>query len=274
MGKEVSVVLHDPPDDHYAFLGGWDAIQWAAPPHPAKADCAVIIDCPTLERIGDVVARIGDGTRVLSIDHHQDNSGFGEVNLVSPAASSSCELIFHLATSMRLEIDARIAAQLYTGILFDTGGFRYSLTTPTTFEVAAALVRRGIRLDRIADRVFGNRSFAEVKQRGKAIESLELRFDGRVASLHLDNAEMAAGDPDQVVNYGLLVRGVEVAFLLKEQEPGKYRISLRSRDRVDVSRIAARFSGGGHARASGCRLEGTREEVEQALLDAIGKHLN
>ena len=274
MGKKAAIVLHDPPDDHYAFLDGWEAIQRAAPPNPPKADRAIVVDCPGLERIGDVATHIGGNTHILNIDHHKDNPGFGEANLVSPTASSSSELVFHLATSMGLEIDARIAAQLYTGILFDTGGFRYSLTTPTTFEAAASLVRCGIRLEQIADQVFGNRSLAEVKQRGQAIDSLALHSDGRVASLHLNLAEMEAGDPDEVVNYGLLVTGVEVALMLKEQEPGKYRISLRSRDRVDVSQIAARFSGGGHARASGCRLEGSREEVEKELLDAIGKHLH
>lgn len=274
MGKNAVVILHDPPDEHYAFLDGWDAIRVAAPPRPPKADRAIIVDCPGLERIGDAATHIGGNTHILNIDHHKGNPGFGEANLVSSGVSSSCELIFHLATSMGLAIDASIATQLYTGIIFDTGGFRYALATPTTFEVAASLVRCGVRLDQIADQVFGNRSLAEVKQRGQAIDSLALHFDGRVASLHLSHAEMEAGDPDEVVNYGLLVKGVEVAVLLKEQEPGKFRISLRSRDEVDVSQIAARFSGGGHTRASGCRLEGSREEVEKELLDAIGKHLH
>jgi len=274
IGKKAAVILHDEPDEHYDFLDGWNAIQQVAKGPQDYSDYAIVLDCPSLERIGDVQKHIGGKTRILNIDHHKGNLRFGEANLVSSEASSSSELIYHLAADAGLRIDAATAAQLYTGILFDTGGFRFSLTTATTFEIAAELVRDGIRLDLIADRVFGNKSFAEVKQLGRAIDSLSLHFDGRVSALHLGYEDMRAGDPEEVVNYGLLVKGVEVAVLLKEQQPGKYRISLRARDRVDVSQIAARFGGGGHAKASGCRLEGTRESVERELLNAIEKHLN
>lgn len=273
-GKKVDIVLHDPPDEHYDFLAGWETIrQVAAGPQP-RSDYAVILDCPSLERIGDVQKHIGGNTRILNVDHHKDNLRFGEANLVSAEVSSSSEMIYHLIAAVGLEIDADTATQLYAGILFDTGGFRFSLTTPTTFEVAATLMRAGIRLDYIAERIFGNKPLAEVKQLGRAIDSLELHFDGRVAALRLDYEEMLAGDPEEVVNYGLLIKGVEVAMLLKEQEPGKYRISLRAKDRVDVSQIAARFGGGGHTKASGCRLSGNGADVERELLSAIGKHLH
>jgi len=94
-----------------------------------------------------------------------------------------------------------------------------------------------------------------------------------VAMLYLSRADLEAGDPDEVVNQGLMIKGVEVAVLLKEEEPQQYRVSLRSRDRIDVNQIAGHFGGGGHVKASGCRLKGYREEVERQLLDEIGKHL-
>ena len=231
-------------------------------------------DCSSLDRIGPVRPGLSPDIRLLNIDHHRDNECFGAVNIVEDV-SSTCELLYHLAIGLGYEIDSVAADQLYAGILFDTGGFRFSLTTDTTFEVAADLVRRGARLDAIAQDVFGNKSFGSVKQRGQAIESLVLRLGGRVAVLHLDRKAMSAGEaPDEVVNYGLMIRGVEVAVLLKERAPGCYRISLRSRDEVDVSQVASTFGGGGHARAAGLELTGASEDIVENILAEIDRYLN
>ena len=174
---------------------------------------------------------------------------------------------------MGAEVDAWLAEQLYTGILFDTGSFRYSLTTARSHEVSAELIRCGARLDFIADRVYNNRSFREIKLLGKAVESLSLRGEGRIALLHLSHEDMRMGNPEEVVNYGLMIEGVEVAALLKEEKPGQFRISLRSRSGVDVSAVASHFGGGGHARAAGCRSQGNLASVTAALIGVIEKAL-
>ena len=272
MGKKATVILQDI-SEAYDFLDGWENIQLAAAPPATKQRNAIVLDCPTLERIGDVQHYLDENTRILNIDHHGNGHCFGTANVMLPTASSSCELVYHLARAADLQIDETVAAQLYTGILSDTGSFRYSLTTATTFEVAAELVRHGARLDYISDQLFRNKDFASVKLLGKAIGSLTLYDDGRIATLRLSHADMRSGDAEEVINYGLLVSGVEVAVLLKEQGPESYRISLRSRGQVDVGLIAAHFDGGGHTKASGCRLGGSAEEVEQKLLDEIRKHL-
>ena len=272
MGKKASIILQDI-SPAYDFLDGWKNIQLAAAPPATKQRNAIVLDCPTLERIGDVQHYMDEDTRILNIDHHENGQCFGTANVMLPTASSCCELVYHLAKAADLQIDATVAAQLYTGILFDTGSFHYSLTTATTFEVAAALVRHGARLDYISDQLFRNKDFASVKLLGKAIDSLTLHDDGRIATLHLSHADMRSGDAEEVINYGLLVKGVEVAVLLKEHELDSYRISLRSRNQIDVGLIAAHFDGGGHAKASGCRLRGAAEEVEHKLLNEIRKHL-
>lgn len=272
LGKRADIGLPDPPADQCYFLDGWDDVRHYADLDLASYHSAIVVDCPSLDRTGPVAENLGDGTRILNIDHHRGNEGFGAINLVDDV-SSTCEFVYHLATGLGYEIDAAMATQLYTGIIFDTGGFRFSLTKPATFEAAAALVQKGVRLDYIADHVFGNKSFRSVKQLGVAIDSMELHRENRVAVLHLTREEMQAGDPDEVVNYGLMVKGVEVAVLLKEQDPGRYRISLRSRDTIDVSQIAGVFGGGGHARASGLRLEGERGEITEKILAEIGRSL-
>lgn len=273
LGKRADIGLPEPPAGQCSFLAGWDGVRHFADLDLSRYRCAIVADCPSLDRIGPVRPRLSPDIRLLNIDHHQDNECFGAVNIVEEV-SSTCELLYHLASGLGYEVDAVAAAQLYAGILFDTGGFRFSLTTATTFEVAANLVRRGACLDAIAQDVFGNKSFGSVKQRGQAIESLVLRLGGRVAVLHLDREAMSAGEPDEVVNYGLMIQGVEVAVLLKERAPGCYRVSLRSRDKVDVSQVASTFGGGGHARAAGLELTGVPQDIVEDILTEISRHLN
>lgn len=269
MGKNSKIVLHDLPNEFYRFLDGWEHVTKVPEGHVEPAPYAVVLDSPNLSRIGDVARCIGENTQILNIDHHKDTDPFGTVNLVSTDVSSASEFVFHLAMKCEREIDPTMAAQLYTGILFDTGGFRYSLTTPETFEVAAALVRKGAELDYIADQLFNNKTFDSVKLIGKAVQSMELHFDNRAAVLDLAYGDLGSGDPEDIVNYGLLVRGVQVALLLREEERGKYRVSLRSRDEVDVRAIASQFDGGGHTKASGCRVEGDLTTVKDKLLEAV-----
>ncbi len=273
LGKEAHIGLPDAPAGQCEFLAGWDGVHYIEDLADQDFTHAIVTDSPSIDRVGDAQKYLS-GLPILAMDHHKSDATFGQVNLVSTKISSTCEMVFHLAQAGGWPLDAEAAAALYTGIIFDTGGFRFSLTTPTTFEVAAALTRLDIRLDRLADQLFGNKSYGAVKQLGSAIDSLTLYHDERVAVLHLDAETMRASDPDEVVNYGLLIKGVQVAVLLKEQDPGPYRVSLRSQESIDVNAIAGAFNGGGHARAAGCRLEGNREDVTQKLLAEIGRHLS
>ena len=272
LGKRADIGLPEPPAEQCYFLAGWSDVHHYADLDLSGYGSAIIVDCPSLDRIGPVRENLPSGIRILNIDHHHGNDNFGEINLAEDI-SSTCELVYHLVAGLGYEIDAAMATQLYTGIIFDTGSFRFSLTKPSTFAVAGALVQLDVRLDDIANHVFGNKSFGSVKQLGLAIDSMQLHLADRVAVLLLDREGMQAGDPDEVVNYGLMVKGVEVAVLLKEQEPRRYRVSLRSRDTVDVSEVAGLFGGGGHSRASGLRLEGEASEITETILAEIGRYL-
>ena len=271
-GKSATVILNDVPD-RFDFLPGFDEIQRADEREGMAADAAVVLDCPSLDRIGSVGNCLGTGTAILNIDHHKGNRYFGIANLVSEEVSSTCELLFHLFAAMDLKIDAPLAEKLYTGILFDTGSFRYSLTTSRSHEAAAQLIRCGARLDFVADRLYNNRSLGEIKLLGKAVESLSLHGEGRIALLHLSHSDMRMGDPEEAVNYGMMIKGVEVAALLKEEKPGQFRVSLRSRSEVDVSAVASRLGGGGHERAAGCRRQGDLAAVTDAVIGEIEKVL-
>lgn len=273
LDKKATVVLQDVPEEPYEFLDGFSTITPVDSIPVAVAPCAVVLDCPGLDRIGRVQDCLDGQTRILNIDHHGGNAHFGAVNLVSEDVCSTSELLYHLAIAMGVPIDPALAEQLYTGILFDTGGFRYSLTTPTSMEAAADLVRCGARLDFVADRIYNNNSLASIKLIGRAIDSLELSTGGRVAFLYLSADDMRRGDPEAAVNYGLRIKGVEVSLLLKEEVPQRYRVSLRSRERIDVRAVATRFGGGGHTRAAGCSIEGTVESAKAALLAEVVRQL-
>ena len=272
MGKPATIVLDDV-SGRFDFLPGFGEIQQANGLEGMGADAALVLDCPSLDRIGSVANFLGPDTSILNVDHHKGNQQFGTANLVSEEVSSTCELLFHLFAAMEVEIDAPLAEQLYTGILFDTGSFRYSLTTSRSHEVAAQLIRCGARLDFVADRLYNNRSLGEIKLLGKAVESLSLRGEGRIAVLHLSHDDLRMGDPEEVVNYGMMIKGVEVAALLKEEKPGQFRVSLRSRNEIDVSAVASRLGGGGHERAAGCRRQGDLASVTAAVIGEIEKVL-
>ena len=272
-GKQARIVLAEVPAPRYRFLTGVESIAVRSGGEVLPAAWAVVLDAPSLARTGPVAAHVGPHTQVLNLDHHPDNRRFGTANLVSAEVSSTCELVYHLAVAMGQAIDAETAAALYAGILFDTGGFRFSLTTATTLEVGAALVRAGADLDRIAERLFSSKPLPEVLQLRSALCTLALYAGDRIAVMYLDHAAMAAGDPEEVVNYGLMIEGVQVAVLVRENEPGQHRVSLRSRATVDVAQVAAQFGGGGHRRAAGCRLEAPRDTVVTQLLAAIEPRL-
>ena len=272
LGKDSTAVLEERPGDAYAFLPGTAGIV-EAPAAGGGHRRAVVLDCSSLARTGPVAECLADGASVLNIDHHPDNQRFGSANLASDAVSSTCEMLYHLAVHMDLELDRSLSELLAAGLLFDTCCFRYSLTTPESMEVGADLRRRGARLDRVADGLYSNATLGSVKLIGRAIDSLELHCKDRFALLGLNRRDLALGDPEAIVNYGLMVRGVEAAALIREQEPGRFRVSLRSRDDVDVSAVARRFGGGGHAQASGCSIEGEAAAVRSRLLAAVEEAL-
>lgn len=273
IGRSCRIVLHDREVDlKYRFLSGFDRIE-SYPTSPFRPSCAILVDTPSLARIGDVAKLIGENAHILNIDHHASNARFGDINLVDEDACATSELIFALAKALRLRIDDEMATQLYTGIMFDTGRFRYS-NLRRAFPVAAKLLNLGADPATIAEAVYGGKSFQTVKVLGQALASLETHLGDRVAFMVLPHSAVRlTADLDGIVDYAISISGVLVAALLKEQKPSQFRVSLRSRGAFDVNELARAFQGGGHPNASGCCIEGDALHVKQALLKAIRKRL-
>jgi phosphoesterase RecJ-like protein len=275
LDRSCHVLIHDKEaDPKYNFLEGFEKIKTYRSSSRVRFPASILVDTPNVSRAGDVARLITDKVRILNIDHHASNGRFGDINLVDEGACSTAELIFALARSLRLRIDAELATQLYTGIAFDTGRFRYS-NLQRAFPAAASLLNLGADPATIAEAVYGKKSFQSVKALGQALASLELHLQGRVAMMVLPHSTVRlATDLDGIVDYAISISGVVVAALLKEQKPGQFRVSLRSRGVFDVNRLAREFEGGGHPNASGCSVVGDAVSVKKALLKAIRTRLN
>ena len=215
----------------------------------------------------------------LAIDHHGTNSGFAKELYVDASSASCCEIIADVIHLLGVEWNERIAGALYTGVSTDTGCFRYSNTTAKSHELAARIYASGLcdtpQLNKL---LFETKSRARVALEQSAISGMEFALDGRIAiitisleALHKANCEPC--DVEGVTSIPRAIEGVEAGITLRELENGNFKVSLRTNNRVDASRICAMFGGGGHIRAAGFECSGTPFDIKVALVDAIGRVL-
>lgn len=271
------VVADETPDRKYRFLPGYDRIESVYSSIPVVPRLVVVDTTTSKKRIGDVADLIGPATKTLVIDHHVDADEKGDVRVIDPDASSVSELIFLLinwhARRSNSGFTSEIATCLYAGIVFDTKLFKHS-HPERALRAAAELVTHGADPQQIAENMFSHQTYQTVKTLGFALSNLTLHENGQISTLYVDHKIHAMnGDLDGVVDHAMSIDGVEVALFFKEQEPGQQRVSLRSRKKVDVNRIARQFGGGGHIRASGCEIKGTVDEVQARLLSVVREQL-
>ena len=274
--KHRIVIADETPDRKYRFLPGYDRIESVhnsglATPVPRL----VVVDTTTSKkRIGDVADLIGPVTKTLVIDHHVDTGEKSDVRVIDSEASSTSELIYLLINRhTRRSMTPEIATCLYAGIAFDTKLFKHS-HPERALRAAAELVTYGADPQQIAENMFSHQTYQTVKTLGFALSNLTLHENGQISTLYVDHKIHAMnGDLDGVVDHAMSIDGVEVALFFKEQKPGQQRVSLRSRGKVDVNRIARRFDGGGHVRASGCEIKGAIDEVQARLLSVVREQL-
>lgn len=278
MGKSFHVICADPPQDKLGFLHAYNIIETFDEAMKGKLsfNAAIIVDVPHMDRVGATATLLKKDAKLLVIDHHISCEHFGTVNLVIPEAAASAQIIAMLYDELGKTFDANSAEALYVGLSIDTGRFRFSNVTPAVFRLAARLVEAGAAPDILADLLYYNDPIETKIGLAKVIESIELHDGGKTAIAWLDydfmNSEVGKKmDDEGFVNQPLAIKGVQTAFLIREKEKGKLRISLRSRtDDVDVNNLAEKFGGGGHARASGCRMEGVSiDEAKKLLLAAL-----
>lgn len=259
----------------FGYLAGYDAILHET--DEERYELCICLDCGDEERLGAFGVYLANASKSLCLDHHITNTRFCEVNLVSENASSTCEVLFEQLDDEK--IDKAAAECLYTGLIHDTGVFKYSCTSARTMEIAGKLMAKGIDFGSIIDNSFYKKTYVQNQILGRALLESITFLDGKCIFSALRQSEMEfygvnGKDMDGIIDQLRLTEGVEVAIFMYQTGPQEFKVSLRSQNAVDVSRIASYFGGGGHVRAAGCTMSGRIHDVVNNLSLHIAKQLD
>jgi phosphoesterase RecJ-like protein len=265
----------------YATLPGLDLLV-PATEIPANPDLLVTFDTGSTDRLGSLADRVEAAADVLVVDHHVTNTRFGTVNLIDEAAAATAVVVVGLLDRMGVELTAEIAAPVYTGLVTDTGSFKYAATTPQVHELAARLLATGIRHDIISRRIWDTAPFAYVQLLGAVceravLESAEVGGLGlvwtTVGAQDLDRLGLALSDVEGVIDVLRTAEEAEVAAVLKiDPADGLLKVSTRSKGAIDVGAVCLALGGGGHRFAAGFTsdedVDTTMKRLRQALATA------
>jgi len=272
-GKTATVYNQDETPGHYRFLPGAAVIVNDLPP-TESFDTAFILDCSELDRVGREAGQIRKIRKIINIDHHVSNNGFCDATLLDAEASSTGELIYRLAEAMALKLTPEMATNLYAAILTDTGGFCYGNTTRDCLVIAGRLVENGAHPQWISENIYENAPLVKIRLLAVVLESLALELNGKVASMIVTQENLTRTCALQEHTEGFVdlprtIEGVEISILFSELEEDYFKLSLRSKGRFNVERVAGMFGGGGHVNAAGCRIRGDIALVKQRVLAQI-----
>lgn len=268
-------VFMEKPADIFSYLKGFGDICSDFTTHN-QYDVFFALDCGDTARLGGVYSIFENATKTVCIDHHISNIGYADVNYIDGGIGSTCEILFDFMDNDK--ISQETAAAIYTGIIHDTGVLKYSNTTSKTLYAAGVLMDKGIPFTKIIDDTFYTKTYVQKQILGRALLESILLFDGKcivsvIRKRDMEFYNITAKDMDGIVNQLLTTEGVEIAIFMYEMESQRYKVSLRSKEVVDVNAVASYFGGGGHVRAAGCTMEGSQYDVINNLTLHIEKQL-
>lgn len=279
LGKEVAAWNDDPVPTKFRFLPHSNLIT-RPPAQPGDFDVVIAVDVSTWSRVGTAAERIRSRRHFINIDHHISNERFAELNWIVPEAPATGQIIYRLIREGGFSLTRDMAICLFAAIFTDTGQFSYASTTAECLRVAAELVETGLNVGEISRHVYESYPYARLQLLQKALADLKLADRKRIAYTWVtrdmfEESGAQREDTEGLIDYARAIDGVVVAVLFEElPEPGKIRISLRSKHpALDVNSIARHFGGGGHREAAGARVTGDPREVEHRVLSAISAAL-
>jgi phosphoesterase RecJ-like protein len=255
LGKHAEVVMHDPVPRIYEVLPFAERVIQADQVN-GNYEAAILLECDSIQR-----TRLQglENQFLISIDHHTSGRPFAHVNWIDPRATATAEMVYRLAREAGVRISPEIATCLYTALMTDTGSFMFKGTNEQTFALARELVLAGADPAQCARNIYFAHSTAKMRLLGAALSNLHR--EGPLAWIWVTREQMEGSqakeeDCEGIVNYALSIQDVEVAAFFREMPDGRYRVSLRSKGKLNVADIAERFGGGGHECASGCSIDG------------------
>lgn len=270
MGKRSAVLCSDPFPDKFDYITNIENNSAFEP------DTVIAVDVADTRLLGRYEEIYG-GRIDLCIDHHISNTEYAARTLLGADSAAACEVLYRLACAMGTELSDYAAVCMYTGIATDTGCFKFENTSAETHEIAAQLMRR-----HKINHAWINREMFDIKTKGmlkiesSVIDAMEYYLDNRltmvcITKAMLDRLGVEFNELDGCASLPLKVKGVEVGITVKEKSAGEYKVSMRSTGDVNVSAICQTIGGGGHAKAAGCALEGSLEDVKKILVEAVRK---
>lgn len=281
LGKDALIVNEDGVPESYGFLPGIQFIRRFGKKMRVRFDAFVALDCSDLHRTGQVYTLNGSGRPTLNIDHHVSNRRFADVNWVDPEASSCSEMVYRLYKQMKVPFSRESALCLYTGLVTDTGSFRYINTTAFTHVAAAELIRTGVDVSRVYRTVYETIPYGDVRFLTSILPRMHREAGGKIIWLQLKRDDLKGRKltldlTEHILSFARAIKGVEVVVLFKENlgVKNEIRVNLRSRGKVDVNRIAATVGGGGHKTASGATAHGSIAGVRRQVVRAIKQALS
>ena len=275
LGKQVRLINRDPVPTQYRDFPGVDGITLAARVE-GQADAVVTLECSDLTRPG---LEGLESYFVINVDHHLGNAMYGDENWFDGGAVACTEMVADIIDALGVPWTQDIASHLYLGIATDTGGFRHGPISARTFEVCRRIALTGVEPAVMARRIFDSFGIGRVKLMGAILSRMELLHGGRLAILEFDDALLTAcgatsDDTEGLVNFPLGAREVTAVALLKRMADGVVRVSLRSKDHVDVRSVAGLWNGGGHKNAAGATLTGDFATLKAALVAALARAID
>ncbi|MEO8251286.1 MAG: bifunctional oligoribonuclease/PAP phosphatase NrnA [Chloroflexota bacterium] len=278
LGKQAEVVSVDQPPPFLSFLPRVERVRRAPSLEP---DVAVVVDAGELSRIGSVVTDQADWfarARIVNIDHHVSNPGYGVAVWVDPAAAATCELVTMLLAELGVALDVELATALMAGLVQDTHTFAHPNTTSRTLRVAAELVDAGAPLAAINRAVYADKPFSTLALWGLILAGIGQRADGRIVHASMTTAMLAVTGEQPTASEGFVdllgsTRTADVTILFKQVGPAETRVSVRTSGRADAVAITSAFGGGGHPRAAGCTLHVALPAAEEQVLAEADREL-
>lgn len=276
-GKQTILYNRDGVPKNLSFLKGSDSVlkHDELPEEVTDVEMGIVVDCSSLDRLGDKGKRLFGDLPIINIDHHKDNTNFGDINYVEPVAATT-QIIADLIQYMGLKLDEPIATALYSGVIADTSSFQNENVSANLMDKAAELLESGADARAVIVNLYEREPFSKLKLLGEVLSTA--KFEERIVWAEITPEKIAKAGATQEDTEGIVgklrtTEGAKVACLFKKLPEDTIKVSLRSKDGVDVSKVAAEFGGGGHKVAAGCMVDGEMEKVKEKVLKEIKKKM-
>lgn len=262
----------------FMFLpGAEEVVQFSSFSEVKPAQVFLVLDCSDEKRIPDFDRSKAEA--VIVVDHHETNEYFGDYNIVEPERASTAEIVFDILKLTKKPITKDVATCIFTGLYTDTGGFKYSSTNAETFQTAKELVELGAVPWKVAVEIYESNPPRRIRLLAECLKTLRLFLNDKVAVLYVtremyERTGALPEDTEDFVNYARGIKGVEVGVFLRELEPEGVKVSFRSKNEVNVAKVAKALGGGGHDHAAGCELNCSLEEAIDKIINLLAQEMS